>query len=161
METKVVSVSKDSKLYEIQQNSIFLWKCIKEEERNSTQLYLTFSRDDSLPYIDELRKLEKEFYKASKIPTWGLVISAILAVGFFSAFILTLVLNKEDTRMETAFPVLILPAIIFTVLTGVLGIFRTKDILKYINESSSRFDQYKERVNQLIENSNIREEENK
>lgn len=150
METKVVKVSEKLKLYEIQQNSIFLWKLEKTDVINEYMVALTFVRDDSVPHFDEIKKLEKEFHHSSRIPLPLLVVTSALAIILFTVFLIIYLVNDREIDMNVYFPSLVLPAILFTVTSGVLGMIRTKDVAKYINNSTSRFEEYKQKVQALV-----------
>ena len=150
MEKKVVVIKDNSKLYEIKENAIFLWKLESEETINEYKTRLTFSRDNEVPYYQELVTLENKFHKVSPIPMWSIILLGVLAFGFFTAFLITYLIKQENINMFLAFMTTILPALIFTLGTGVLGMFRTKHSLKYLQQSSSRFEEYQKEVKQLL-----------
>lgn len=150
MERKTVKISENIKLYEIQENSIFLWKLEREEPVNDYMVQLTFVRDDEKPYIEKLKNMEKEFHRSSAVPMWLIILLAILAIGFFSAFLTFYFLSGREVDMNFAFPIYILPALVFTAILGVLGLIRTRQVLKYVNDSTNRFETYKEKVDALV-----------
>ena len=151
MEKKVITVNSKSKVYEIKENSIFLWVLEHEEGINSYKTRLTLAREDNAPYHQELVTLEKKFHKVSPIPMWAIIALGICAFGFFTAFLLLYIVKGKKLDMFTEFLSTILPALVFTLLTGVLGLLRTKHSLKYLQKSSSRFEEYQKEVQGLLD----------
>lgn len=152
MERKIVKTPLNSKAYEIKQNDIFAWSVEKEEMINEHMICLTFVRDENLPHLEEIKGLEKQFNKVSKIPLWLLVIFTILTVTFFTIFLIIYFVNGRDVDMPLMFFSLLLPGIVCLFALGALGMIRTKDTTKYISSSVERFEKYKAAVTALLEN---------
>ena len=151
MEKKIVVIKDNSKLYEIKENSIFLWKLESEEVINEYKTRLTFVRDNEVPYYAKLVELEKRFFKVSPIPMWSIITLGVLALGFFTAFLILFIIKQKNLDMFMAFLTTILPALVFTLGVGLLGLFRTKHSLHYIQTSTQRFEEYQKEVEKLFQ----------
>ena len=84
---------------------------------------------------------------------WLIILFAVLAIGFFTTFLIVFIINGGSVDMNVAFSSIILPAMVFTGILGALGLMRTKQIVKYVNQSAERFEKYKNLIDELVANS--------
>ena len=103
MEEKTVIVSPINEKVVLDKHEIFLYKCLERKIIGKKE-HIKFSRDDSLPYIAELRALEEEYPNymiGSMIPTFVCpAISMLLLTVFLVIFILTNVQRIQVTRQQ-------------------------------------------------------------
>ena len=148
---KVVKTKTNLVPYEVDENKIFLWKLKNREDLEDNKSILTFERED-YPFTKDLTVLEKKFHKSSIIPMWLLIVLSTLSIGMYSAFLIVFLINKNSMDIADLFFPMLLPAIIFTVAVGVIGLIKTKQTQKYIANSENRYKEYKNKVQELLIN---------
>ena len=148
MEEKTVITNQINAQLVIDKYLIFKWKCL-EKKYIGSKIEIHFSRDDSLPYIDELRKLENEYgeYKVgTMLPTYILPgVSMVL----FTVFIIIFFVNKDHFDFLPYFLSLILPALICLVLAFIFMFLRSRTIGKIEKEKPIKDQEYKDKVSKL------------
>ena len=122
---------------------------LEEKKVVGSSIYLTYSRDDSLPFIKELEELEKEYgdyHIGSMIPTYVLPIPAFILLTVFLILFLT---NKElDTVLF--FCVLVIPALLFIVAAFLVMFLRMRSISKIEKEKPEKDKEYRIKVANVI-----------
>ena len=133
MEIKNVATDTINEQLVLDKYLIFLWKC-EEKKVVGNQVIFTFSRDDSIPQIEEVRKLEKEYgeYRVgSMLPT---VVFPLLGIVFLTVFLILYLVQKENFNLLLFFFALGIPAILCIIVSVLVMVLRTmtvKKILKF------------------------------
>ena len=92
MQEKQIKTNLVNERLVIEKHLLFKWKCL-ERKQEGKNVYLKFSRDDSLPYIKELEQLENEYgeYKiGSMVPAIALPVVALVLLTVFLILFITL-----------------------------------------------------------------------
>lgn len=131
------------------QMKIFGWSVDSEKVINKLDSELTFIRDDEVSYIEELRKLEKEYFKNQLIPNWIPALCGSLAFIFLTLFLIFGLLAPGVMGFNVALFAFLLPAVIASVALGVLCIYNTKQAINIAENEKKRDTSYIEKVEQL------------
>ena len=128
---------------------IFEWKCLEQKSIGVNKLELRFARDDSVSYINELRKLEEEYgdYKVgTMLPTF---ILPGVSMALFTAFIIVFFINRDHFDFLLFFLTLVLPAIICLALAFLFMLLRSRTIAKIDREKPEKDREFREKVRNL------------
>lgn len=131
------------------QMKIFGWSVDSEKVINKLDSELTFIRDDEVSYIEELRKLEKEYFKNQLIPNWIPALCGSFAFIFLTLFLIFGLLAPEVMGFNVALFAFLLPAVISSVALGILCIYNTKQAINIAENEKKRDTSYIEKVEQL------------
>ena len=150
MEEKIIKTNTINERQLIETYSIFEYKCVERTEKgNSVVLKLT--RDDSVPYIDELRKLEYQYgsYRiGSMLP--ALVLPGI-SFAFLTVFLVLMFALGEKFNLLLYFLTLVLPGLLCLILGVLSMILRVRMVGKIQNEKPNKDQEYREKVKSLKE----------
>ncbi len=150
MEEKIIKTNEINERQLIETYSIFEYKCVERTVKGKS-ITLKFVRDDSVPFINELRTLQNQYGKyhiGSMIPT--LVFPAVSFI-LFTVFLVLMLSLKENFNLPLYFFTLVLPALLLLILGVVLMILRARMIGKIEGEKPNKDREYKEKVKQLKE----------
>ena len=148
METKEVVVNINDAKLTLDKYLLFEYKCV-EQKTQGRNIYFKFQRDDEIPYIDELRKLEAS-YPTYKIGTMSMVsLMPIVAIALVTIFLVVYLTNRSSFNFTLMFSLLMIPALLVLVLTVLLTIFRLKRIRRIDTEKPKVDEEYKEKIKQL------------
>ena len=137
---KVVKKTRDSlKHILVRQMKIFDWVLEQEKRVNKLDTELTFIRDDEVSYIDELRHLEKDYFKNQLLPKWLVVLMGSLAFIFLTLFLIFGLLDNTLMTFNLALIIFLIPAVLCSIVLGVLCIYNTKQAI-YIAENEKKRD---------------------
>ena len=94
MQSKTIKISLINRDTCVSKHTLFEWVLVKEEKHVlTTTLY--FERDDSLPYIKELEKLEFSYQEYNYLPFPLVIVLCALAFICFTVFLCIFLHNKE------------------------------------------------------------------
>lgn len=150
MEEKTIITNANNEQLVLDKYLLFLWKC-EEKKTFGNRIEIRFSRDDSVPYIDELRKLENEFgeYRiGTMLPT---IILPGVSIVLFTVFLIFYLFNKDNFNFPLFFFTILLPALLCLLVAMVFMILRTITISKINKEKPLKEQEYRQRVNSLIQ----------
>ena len=145
METKIIKTNEINERQLIDTYSIFEYKCT-ERTVNGKRITLKFVRDDSVPYIDELKKLQYQYGSynvGSMLPT--LLLPAVSFL-LFTAFLILMFALGEKFNLLLYFCTLVLPALLLLILGVVFMILRIRMIGKVQSEKPKKDQEYREKV---------------
>lgn len=148
MERKTVDV----RTFEIDkcllENELFSWK---EESReiNGERISISFIRDENIKNLEEIKKLEKEYNKVSKIPSWLVILLSALAFGLITTFVIFNFFIKNLISMPICIGAFLVPGCIFILVSAVCSILNNKQMMKYEENFKNRYSFYKEKVDGL------------
>lgn len=148
MEEKIIKTNEINERQLIESYSIFEYKCVERTVKGK-KITLRFVRDDSVSYINELRKLQAEYgsYRVgSMLPT--LLLPAISFV-LLTVFLVLMFALKENFNLLLYFFTLVLPGLLCLILGVLFMILRIRMIGKIQGEKPKRDHEYREKVRQL------------
>ena len=148
MEEKIVTTDLMNEKLVLDKHLLFEWKCLDRKYVGS-HVEMRFVRDDSVPYIKKLRKLEKSYGDPrirSMIPT---IILPIISIGLFTAFLVVFFINRDNFNFLLYFLSLLLPAIICLLGAVVFMILRSRAIGKIETEKSKKEEEYRKKIEQI------------
>ena len=152
MESKTLRLKTNLKHIDIKKMAIFEWEVKKEEKVDELFTDVTFSRDDSVPYIDELKRLEEEYDKFGNlkvIPHSVLILLALVAFTLLTLFVIFGIVDVANMGMQLAMFIFLIPGLLVAAILCVLGVFVTKKSISYVNEDVNRDRIYLEKVKEL------------
>ena len=100
MEEKVVITNQNNEKQILDSYLIFEYKCLEKKYQGNKVIY-RFQRDDSVSYIEELRKLENEYggyHIGSMLPT---IILPVISIILFTIFLVLMFVLKEIEKRLT------------------------------------------------------------
>lgn len=150
MEEKTVITNSYNEQLVLDKHILFLWKC-EEKKTFGNRIELRFSRDDSVPYIEELRKLENEFGEfrvGTMLPT---IILPAVAIVMFTVFLIIYLFNKDNFNFPLYFFSIMLPALLCLVAAMGFMVFRTYKIDQITKEKPLKEQEYKAKIERLIQ----------
>ena len=145
METKIIKTNEINERQLIDTYSIFEYKCT-ERTANGKRITLKFVRDDSVPYIDELKKLQYQYGSynvGSMLPT--LLLPAVSFL-LFTVFLILMFALGEMFNLLLYFCTLVLPALLLLILGVVFMVLRIRMIGKVQSEKPKKDQEYREKV---------------
>ena len=150
MEEKTVITNSMNEQLVFDKHTLFLWKC-EEKKVVGKNIEFRFSRDDSLPYIEEIRKLENEFgeyHVGSMLPT---IVLPAISIVLFTVFLIIYLFNKDNFNFSLYFFSILLPALFFLLVAMVLMFLRTNKINKITREKPLKEQEYKAKIDKIIQ----------
>ena len=112
MKEKVVETTIGKEKFVFDKYSLFEYKCL-EEKRIGKKAIFRFQRDDSVPYIDELRKLENEYGEIKIKKPIPLFIFPVISFLLISAYLI-LIINRESDKQFLIYTLaVLLPGVLF------------------------------------------------
>ena len=130
--------------------ALFEYKC-EEKQVIGRKIQFVFSRDDSAPYIEDLRKLEKEFGEYKIRPMWLTIVSPIISFMLFSVFLVLFISMGKSFNMNVYFPGLLIPAIVFLLVGVLVMVLRGKALQKIDSEKPLKEQEYREKIRKFKE----------
>ncbi|MCF0107494.1 MAG: hypothetical protein HUJ59_00565 [Bacilli bacterium] len=147
---KVVKKTRDSlKHILVRQMKMFDWTLEQEKRVNKLDTELTFTRDDEVSYIDELRHLEKDYFKNQLLPNWLVVLMGSLAFIFLTLFLVFGLLDNTLMTFNLALIIFLIPAVLCSIVLGVLCIYNTKQAINIAENEKKRDTNFIEKVKNL------------
>ena len=150
METKIIKTNDLNERQLLDTYSIFEYKCVQRTVKGKS-IILKFERDDSVPYINELKKLQYQYgsYRVgSMLPT--LILPAVSFI-FLTIFLVLMFALGDKFNWLLYFFTLVLPGLIFLILGVVLMVLRVRMIGKIQSEKPNKDREYREKVRLLKE----------
>ena len=148
MEKTVVASYINEKVV-LDKHEIFLYKCI-ERKNIGRKVIVTFTRDESLPYINDIKKLEEQYPNymvGTMLPT---LICPVISFGLLTAFLVVFFLTKPEFNLPLFFSALMIPAILLLVVSVIFMILRVKKLSKIEKEKPIIDKEFREKVNQIV-----------
>ena len=129
---------------------LFDWKLVSEEKHENAPSILTFERDENTPYYKEMVEIEKKI-SPSLIPFYVLVIPVAIAFIVMTIYlILTLALKDSFDAKGNLFFFLV-PAMVLLLADTVLFYFRSKQLMKYLQNEDKIVKEAEEKIKVLRE----------
>ncbi len=129
---------------------LFDWKLVSEEKHENAPSILTFERDENTPYYKEMVEIEKQT-SPSLIPFYVLVIPVAIAFVVMTIYlILTLALKDSFDAKGNLFFFLV-PAMVLLLADTVLFYFRSKQLMKYLQNEDKIVKEAEEKIKVLRE----------
>ena len=129
---------------------LFDWKLVSEEKHENAPSVLTFERDENTPYYKEMVEIEKQT-SPSLIPFYVLVIPVAIAFIVMTIYlILTLALKDSFDAKGNLFFFLV-PAMVLLLADTVLFYFRSKQLMKYLQNEDKIVKEAEEKIKALRE----------
>ena len=129
---------------------LFDWKLVSEEKHENAPSILTFERDENTPYYKEMVEIEKQT-SPSLIPFYVLVIPVAIAFIVMTIYlILTLALKDSFDAKGNLFFFLV-PAMVLLLADTVLFYFRSKQLMKYLQNEDKIVKEAEENIKALRE----------
>ena len=129
---------------------LFDWKLVSEEKHENAPSILTFERDENTPYYKEMVEIEKQT-SPSLIPFYVLVIPVAIAFIVMTIYlILTLALKDSFDAKGNLFFFLV-PAMVLLLADTVLFYFRSKQLMKYLQNEDKIVKEAEEKIKVLKE----------
>lgn len=133
----------------LDKHEIFLYKCL-ERKTVGRKVIITFSRDESLPYINEIKKLEEQYPNymvGTMLPT---LICPVISFVLLTVFLVVFFVTKPNFNLPLFFCALMIPAILLLAVSVIFMILRVRKLSKIEKEKPFIDKEFREKVNQII-----------
>lgn len=150
MEIKELVVNVNNAKITLDKYLIFEYKCL-EQRQIGNKVYFKFERDDSVPYYDELVKLENEYGDFKIRNMMPISLMPIVTFALVTIFLVVFLIDREHFNFTLMFSLLMIPALLVLLLTVLFTILRMKNIKKIEIEKPKKDFEYQEKVRELKE----------
>ena len=150
METKIIKTNDINERQLLETYSIFEYKCV-ERTVNGRKITLKLVRDDSVPYYQELVKLEQEYGEFKIKNMTGVSLMPIITFILVTIFLVVFLIDKEHFNFTLMFSLLMIPALVVLAFTVVLTVIKLRSFSKVNKEKPNKDLEYKEKVAKLKE----------
>ena len=107
---------------------LFDWRLVHEEKKENAPSILTFERDETVPYYEEMKEVEKET-SPNLLPFWALVLVVGLA---FLTMTIYLILYIAKVLDKSSIYFFLIPSMILLLADTLLFYLRSKQLMKYL-----------------------------
>ena len=148
MEKKTVITDQVNEKQILDTYLLFEYKC-KEKKTQGKKIIYEFERDDSVPYINELKNLEYQYgsYKVgSMLPT---MILPVISFVLFTVFLVLMFALGENFNLLLYFLTLVLPALLFLAASALFMVMRIRSINKIEKEKPIKDQEYRQKIAEL------------
>ena len=132
---------------------LFQYRCL-DRKLEKGKIYLTFEEDDSLPYYQDLKRLEKEYGDYKIFPLFPILLFPVTAFILLTIFLIIYFVNKDTISYVTLFLSLMLPALIILLVGAALFGIHLIHISKIEKEKPEKDELYRKRIEELKKKNN-------
>ena len=129
---------------------LFDWKLVSEEKHENAPSILTFERDENTPYYKEMVEIEKQT-SPSLIPFYVLVIPVAIAFIVMTIYLILTLALKDSFDAKSNLFFFLVPAMVLLLADTVLFYFRSKPLMKYLQNEDKIVKEAEEKINALRE----------
>ena len=148
MEIKEIVVNINDAKITLDKFLLFEYKCV-EQKSQGKNVYFKFERNDEVPYIEDLRKLEKT-YPNFKIGTMSMIsLMPIVTFALVTIFLVVFLVDRKNFNFTLMFSLLMIPALLVLVLTVVLTIVRLKRIRRIEIDKPKAEEEYSLKIQEI------------
>ena len=133
MEEKTVEVKTPYAQEMIRRYGIFDYKCVNQVFLG-VKTSLTFQRDETTPYYQEIVELEKKYTNFKIMPFWVIMFLPVMAMGLMIAFTIVMMTRgpvAEPSQFFKLFFAFFVPALSLIILTVVATIIYSSVLKKF------------------------------
>ena len=115
---------------------LFDWKLVSEEKHDNAPSVLTFERDETVPYYQEMVEVEKET-SPRLIPFPIFIVLLGISFALLTTYLILWLMLKPNFDTMKFFCILFIPAMV-TMLGGVIISFlRTRQLMQYLQNEAT------------------------
>lgn len=133
----------------IRNYQLFKWELVNEQ-KDLKETTLTFSRDNEVPYYNELVKLENQFNKIYTIPSWISYVLIVLTLVYVSVIAILWLTHVFPFDKSIIAIILAIPTGIFLLLNVLVSYLRSRQFDNHVKHKEEKYQKYQEKVNELI-----------
>ena len=126
---------------------LFDWRLIHEEKKDNAPSVLTFERDESVPYYEEMVEVEKET-SPQLLPFWILIIVVALAFLTMTAYLFLFLAKVVD---KNSFYLFFIPSMVLLLIDTLLFYLRSKQLMKYLQNEDQIVKNAEEKMQRIRE----------
>ena len=129
---------------------LFDWKLVSEEKHENAPSILTFERDENTPYYKEMVEIEKQT-SPKLIHFYVLVIPVSIAFIVMTIYLILTLALKDSFDAKANLFFFLVPAMVLLLTDTVLFYFRSKQLMKYLQNEDKIVKEAEEKINALRE----------
>ena len=129
---------------------LFDWKLVSEEKHENAPSILTFERDENTPYYKEMVEIEKET-SPKLIPFYVLVIPVSIAFIVMTVYLILTLALKDNFNAKGNLFFFLIPALVLLLVDTLLFYFRSKQLMKYLQNEDKIVKEAEEKIKALRE----------
>lgn len=127
---------------------LFDWRLVNEEKKDNAPSILTFERDDSVPYYQEMLAVEKET-SPHLFPFWPLVAVVALAFVTMTTYLILFLALKDTTNIKDYFFAFFVPAAVLLLVDVIFFYLRSKQLMKYLQNEDKVVANAEEKMKEI------------
>ena len=129
---------------------LFDWKLVNEEKHENAPSILTFERDENTAYYKEMVEIEKET-SPKLIPFFVLAIPVSLAFIVMTVYLILALAAKDVFDAKANLFFFLVPAMVLLLADTLLFYFRSKQLMKYLQNEDKIVKEAEEKIKALRE----------
>jgi hypothetical protein len=149
MEQIKIKVTSSEKSDAIQSHNLFKWNLVSDTKIETGCYLLQFERSENTPNLENIKRMEKEYFRVSKIGMKliiSLMVIAFIYLTVFGVLFLNKIINIDKIARVL---ILIIPSAIICFIAFLLSKKRMNDMNKYIDNVKQRYLDFKKRIEEL------------
>ena len=127
---------------------LFDWRLVKEEKKENAPSILTFERDNTAPYYQEMVEIEKEA-SPRLIPFWTLLIFVGLAFAVMTVYLVLALIFKEEFAKIQYFYIFFFPTMGLLLIDTLIFFLRSRQLMKYLQNEKEIVKKAEEKMAEL------------
>ena len=148
MEEKTIEVSVQDAKFVYDKHILFDYKCLEEKTIGNKIVY-RFSRDDSVSYIDDLRKLEQEYGEVHIGKPILMFVFPIISFILLTVLLVLLILGKLKENMLLYLLTILLPAALLFMATFLVTYLYWRKIKNLPEQMKEKEEKYRKKIEEL------------
>ena len=132
----------------IKDYSLFKYE-IKEEKEIDDKIEIVFVRDNNIPHYQEIKTLEKQYFKVSKVPLYSIIVLSLIAFVYLTIGIIFSLNDLLHLSKEIYLYIFVIPSAVILLFVFLLEQIRSKQIVNYINNKEKLYKIYLDKMRGL------------
>ena len=149
MENKIIKTNRVNRDLEVSKARLFLWQ-IQKEERKGNKILITLSRDNEVPYYQELVKLEEEYGEYKFFPFIAIIIPAIIAFLIITGLLIVYIISSDIAK--NYWYAFLIPSAVCLFISMVLTFLRMRTFDQILNKKKQKDAECSAKIKKLKEN---------
>ncbi len=129
---------------------LFDWRLVNEEKHENAPSILTFERDENTPYYKEMVEIEKQT-SPKLIPLWIYILVVAIAFATMTVYLILYLTMKGTFDPLKYFYAFFVPSMFLLLVDTVLFYFRSKQLMKYLQNEDKIVKEAEEKMQALRE----------
>ena len=127
---------------------LFDWKLVSEKKKENAPSILTFERDETTPYYQEMVEIEKGI-EPHLLPFWVLAIPVSIAFIIMTVFLILFLAAKETFDAKANIFFFLIPSMVLLLVDTLLFYLRSRQLMKYLQNEDTIVKEAEDKIKEL------------